>query len=70
MTVSPGVTRTPINQDSGDVLDRLAAGTPAGRTVHPEAIARAVAWIASEEADFVHGATLAIDGGISTTRLD
>jgi 3-oxoacyl-[acyl-carrier protein] reductase len=69
VTVSPGVTRTPINEGSGDILDKIAAGTPAGRTVHPEAIARAVAWLASEDADFVHGATLAVDGGISTTRL-
>lgn len=69
VTVSPGVTRTPINDGAGDVLDRIAAGTPAGRTVHPESVARAVAWLASDEADFVHGATLAVDGGISTTRL-
>ena len=69
VTVSPGVTRTPINDGAGDVLDRIAAGTPAGRTVLPESVARAVAWLASDEADFVHGATLAVDGGISTTRL-
>ena len=69
VTVSPGVTRTPINEGSGDVLDQIAAGTPAGRTVLPEAIAQAVAWLASDAAEFVHGATFAIDGGISTTRL-
>lgn len=69
VTVSPGVTRTPINEGSGDQLDQMAAGTPAGRTVLPESVARAVAWLASDEADFVQGATLAVDGGISTTRL-
>lgn len=67
-TVAPGVTRTPINESDGDVLDRLAAGTPAGRTVRPEDIARAVAWLASTDAALVHGVTLAVDGGISTTR--
>jgi NAD(P)-dependent dehydrogenase (short-subunit alcohol dehydrogenase family) len=70
VTVSPGVTRTPINEDAADVLDQLAATTPAGRTVAPEALARAVAWLASDAAEFVHGATLAVDGGISTTRLN
>lgn len=69
VTVSPGVTRTPIDQGAGDVLDQIAAGTPAGRTVLPEAVARAVAWLAGDAAEFVHGATLAVDGGISTTRL-
>ena len=69
VTVSPGVTRTPINEGSGDALDQLAATTPAGRTVLPEAVARAVAWVASDAAEFVHGATIAVDGGISTTRL-
>lgn len=69
VTVSPGVTRMPVDDGSSDVLDRIAAGTPAGTPVRPEAIARAVACLASDEADFVHGATLAVDGGISTTRL-
>ncbi|MBW0089032.1 SDR family oxidoreductase [Pseudonocardia sp. KRD-184] len=57
-----------MNESDGDVLDRLAAGTPAGRTVRPEDIARAVAWLASTDAALVHGVTLAVDGGISTTR--
>ncbi len=68
-TVSPGVTRTPINEGSGDVLDRIAAGTPAGRTVRPEDIAAAVVWLASDDAALVHGIDLAVDGGISSTRL-
>lgn len=67
--VAPGVTRTPINDGAGDELDRLAAGTPAGRTVTPEDIARAVVWLASDDAAFVHGVTLPVDGGISTTKL-
>ena len=67
-TVAPGVTRTPINDSDGDVLDRIAAGTPAGRTLAPEDIARAVAWLASDDAALVHGVTLPVDGGISSTR--
>ncbi len=69
VTVSPGVTRTPINDGGGDLLDQIAAGTPAGRTVLPEAVAAAVAWVCSDAAEFVHGATIPVDGGISTTRL-
>jgi len=67
--VSPGVTRTPINDTQGDLLDQIAAGTPAGRTVHPEDVAHAVAWLASDAAALIHGITLPVDGGISTTRL-
>ena len=69
VTVSPGVTRTPVDDGAGDVLDAIAAGTPAGRTVLPEAVARAVAWVAGDAADFVQGSTLFVDGGISGTRL-
>lgn len=66
--IAPGVVRTPINDGDGAVLDALVAGTPAGRTGTPEDIARSVAWVVSAEADFVHGAVLAVDGGISGTR--
>lgn len=68
-TVSPGVTRTPINNGASDELDRLAAGTPAGQTVAPDDVARAVVWLASDDAALVHGITLPIDGGISSTKL-
>lgn len=68
-TVAPGVTGTPINDGAGDELDRLAAGTPAGRTLDPTDIARAVVWLASDDAAHVHGITLAVDGGISSTKL-
>lgn len=70
VTVSPGVTRTPVQDAPEDGLDRLAATTPAGRTVLPAAaVARAVAWLASDDAAFVQGATIPVDGGISHTRL-
>ncbi len=65
--VSPGVARTPINDTQGDLLDQIAAETPASRTVHPEDVAHAVAWLASDDAALIH--TLPVDGGISTTRL-
>jgi NAD(P)-dependent dehydrogenase (short-subunit alcohol dehydrogenase family) len=47
----------------GDGLDQLAAAAPAGRPGSPEEIASAIAYLASDEASFVQGALLAVDGG-------
>jgi glucose 1-dehydrogenase len=38
---------------------------PYGRIGEPEDIARATVWLASDEADYVTGATLFIDGGMT-----
>lgn len=38
-------------------------GTPAGAVGTPEAIARAAVWPASDEAAFVHGTVVDVDGG-------
>ncbi len=68
-TVAPGVTLTPGNEASRTVLDHMAAGTPAGVVVQPEDIAKAVVYLASEDAAMVHGITLHVDGGMTATRL-
>lgn len=68
-TVAPGATATPGNADSAEVLAAMTQGTPAGEPVRPVDIARAVRWLVSDEAAFVHGATLDVDGGIASTRL-
>jgi NAD(P)-dependent dehydrogenase (short-subunit alcohol dehydrogenase family) len=47
----------------GDQLDQLAALAPAGRPAAPEEIAAAITYLASDEASFVHGAVLDVDGG-------
>ncbi len=67
-TVSPGATRTPINAADGDVIAAMTARTPAGRPGTPEEIADAVAWVLSDRAGYLHGAELAVDGGITATR--
>lgn len=67
-TVSPGATRTPINASDGDVIARMTAGTPAGRPGTPQEVADAVAWLLSGRAGYIHGAELAVDGGITATR--
>jgi NAD(P)-dependent dehydrogenase (short-subunit alcohol dehydrogenase family) len=67
--VAPGATLTPGNEYALTVLHQLTAGTPAGHPVSPEDIAYAVAFLASAEARMIHGITLYVDGGITTTRL-
>lgn len=67
-TVSPGATRTPINASDGDVISQMTASIPAGRPGTPEEIAGAVAWLLSDRAGYIHGAELAVDGGITTAR--
>jgi NAD(P)-dependent dehydrogenase (short-subunit alcohol dehydrogenase family) len=61
--VSPGPTRTEGTAAMGDALDQLAAAAPHGRPGMPEEIASAVAYLASDDASFVYGAVLPVDGG-------
>lgn len=61
--VSPGPTRTEGMERFGDRLDLLAAQAPAGRTAAPEEIAAAITYLAGQDASFVHGAVLDVDGG-------
>ena len=61
--VSPGPTRTEGTAAMGDAIDQLAGMAPAGRAASPEEIAAAIAYLASDDASFVHGAILAVDGG-------
>ncbi|MFJ3380298.1 SDR family NAD(P)-dependent oxidoreductase [Curtobacterium sp. NPDC090217] len=69
VTVAPGATATPGNADSADVLAAMTQGTPAGRPVQPVDIARAVRWVVSDDAAFVNGGTIDVDGGIASTRM-
>ena len=47
----------------GEGIDQLAATLPARRAALPSEIAEAAVYLASDEANFVHGATLPVDGG-------
>lgn len=67
-TVAPGATRTPINAGDDDVIARMTAGTPAGRPGTPDEVASAIGWLVSDEASYVHGAVIPVDGGITATR--
>lgn len=68
-TVSPGVTLTPGNAAHGAVLDAMTAATVAGQPVRPVDVAHAVRFLVTDEAAFIHGSVLDVDGGISHTRL-
>lgn len=67
-TVAPGATRTPINAGSDDVITQMTSGTPAGRPGTPDEVAAAVAWVVSDDASYLHGALIPLDGGITATR--
>ena len=59
--VTPGVIETEMTTD---VADRLTEAVPAGRVGKPEDIAAAVAFLCSDGAAYINGATLAVDGGL------
>ena len=63
--VRPGVIRTEIHLASGDPgrVERIGATAPLGRAGEAEEIARAIVWLASDEASYITGALLDIAGG-------
>jgi acetoacetyl-CoA reductase/3-oxoacyl-[acyl-carrier protein] reductase len=62
--VAPGAIRTAAHDRlAPDVLDAVRKGTPAGFVGEPEDVAAAVAFLVSDEARFITGQTLLIDGG-------
>jgi 3-oxoacyl-[acyl-carrier protein] reductase len=59
--ICPGVILTPMTK--ADVAEQYLAKTPQGRLGDPEDIASAAVYLASDEAGFVNGTTLVVDGG-------
>ncbi|WP_415846135.1 SDR family oxidoreductase [Stutzerimonas zhaodongensis] len=65
--VAPGAIETPINQalmNQPEKLESLLDNIPAKRLGQPHDVAGAVAFLASDDADYVTGTTLVIDGGL------
>jgi glucose 1-dehydrogenase len=66
--IAPGAIRTPINEaawSTDEALTKLLRLIPYGRIGEPDDVARAAIWLASDEADYVTGTTLFVDGGMS-----
>lgn len=66
--IAPGAIRTPINRlawESPDAYRNLMTLVPYKRIGEPEDVAQAVAWLVSDAADYVTGATLFVDGGMT-----
>ena len=63
--VAPGFIPTALTNDlSVDLKDMIVKATPLGRMGTPEEIASAVVFLASEEASYITGQVLAVDGGM------
>jgi NAD(P)-dependent dehydrogenase (short-subunit alcohol dehydrogenase family) len=65
-TVAAGPTRTDSAIGTfGDALEQLGSETLLGRTAHPTEIAEAIVFLASPQASYLTGATVAVDGGFT-----
>ena len=66
--IAPGAIRTPINKDAWstpEAMRKLLRLIPYGRIGEPDDVARAAVWLASDDSDYVVGATLFVDGGMT-----
>src|SRR3954449_12499236 len=64
-TVAPGPTITPVTAAYADRVQRIVARAPSQRPSTPEQVAAAVAFLVSDNAANIHGATLSVDGGLT-----
>lgn len=67
-SIAPGAIKTPINHDAWQTPEaekKLLELIPYGRVGVVEDVAKAAVWLASDEADYVTGASLFVDGGMT-----
>jgi NAD(P)-dependent dehydrogenase (short-subunit alcohol dehydrogenase family) len=63
VAIAPGLIETEaVKAIPQDVMDEVIAGIPAGRGAQPEEVAAVAAFIASEEADYMSGTAIILDG--------
>jgi len=70
--IAPGAIATPMNKDILNSPERMAemnSKIPWGRMGAPEEVAQVALFLASDETDYITGATIRIDGGSSLGRL-
>jgi glucose 1-dehydrogenase len=68
VNVGPGAVDTPINKsvlENAEESAKVLAEVPLGRWGQVDDIARAVAWLSSDQAGYITGATLFVDGGMT-----
>jgi glucose 1-dehydrogenase len=68
VNVAPGAIATPINKfvlDDPEASHAIEDEIPVGRFGQPEEVAATVAWVASDEAAYMTGNTLVVDGGMA-----
>lgn len=64
--ISPGMIDTKMNASfSKEIFDEICDITPLGRIGAPEEVAKAVVFLASDEASFITGQNLCVDGGLT-----
>lgn len=69
--VAPGLVDTPLAEPitrSERTLEHSRKMHPLGRIGRPEDIAHAIAWLLSDESDWITGQVVGIDGGLGATR--
>ena len=67
-SIAPGAIQTPINRsawDTPEALNKLMELIPYNRIGQPEDIGNLAVWLASDQADYITGATIFIDGGMT-----
>ena len=67
-TIAPGAIQTPINKEAWETpeaLNNLLTLIPYKRIGQPEDIGKVAAWLASDESDYITGATIFVDGGMT-----
>jgi glucose 1-dehydrogenase len=68
MSIGPGAIQTPINRGAWatpEALTKLLTLIPYNRIGEPEDIGKLAAWLASDEADYITGTTIFMDGGMT-----
>jgi meso-butanediol dehydrogenase/(S,S)-butanediol dehydrogenase/diacetyl reductase len=72
--IAPGTLRTPAweqrRQKDPDVFDRVAKWYPLGRIGEPEDVAGAALFLASDEAAWISGTVLPVDGGLTAGNME
>ena len=63
--VAPGLIETDMTSDLGPSKDQMASMIPMGHTGQPSDIAGVVGFLASNQARYITGAVLAVDGGLA-----